>query len=80
MSELKKAISENIRLVFNNEQSFIDTFAESDQVGFVYSFFMGSSHHSCDFEWSNGGTVNMRIDGNKFEQWKSTLNKPTKRE
>tara|TARA_R110002020_G_scaffold296073_2_gene511721 strand:- start:425 stop:658 length:234 start_codon:yes stop_codon:yes gene_type:complete len=75
MSELKKEISKNIRFVFDNEQSFIDAFADSDQVGFVYSFYMGSSHHSCDFEWSNGGTINRRIDHNKFEAWKSELEK-----
>jgi len=75
MSKLKKEISKNISFVFDNEKSFIDEFAGSDQVGFVYSFFMGSSHHSCDFEWSNGGTVNRRIDYNKFEAWKTKLEK-----
>ncbi len=74
-NELKEDISKNIKLVFDNEQSFINEFADSDQVGFVYSFFMGSSHHSCDFEWSNGGTMNRRIDYNKFEAWKTKLEK-----
>ena len=71
--DLKLEISKNIQLVFDNEQSFIDEFADSDQVGFVYSFFMGSAHHSAEFEWSNGGTMNRKVNSDKFEDWKSKL-------
>lgn len=71
--DLKLEISKNIQLVFDNEQSFIDEFADSDQVGFVYSFFMGASHHSAEFEWSNGGTMNRKVNSDKFEDWKSKL-------
>lgn len=73
MSELTKEISKNIQFVFDNEQSFINEFAESDQIGMVYSFFMGSTMHTVKFEYGNGGVKSKFISSNKFDDWKDNL-------
>tara|TARA_R110002033_G_scaffold25265_2_gene58627 strand:+ start:1069 stop:1308 length:240 start_codon:yes stop_codon:yes gene_type:complete len=73
MSNLKKEISKNIQLVFDREQLFIEEFALSDQIGMVYSFFMGSDHHKVCFEYSNGGFIDRTISANDFDDWKAKL-------
>jgi len=71
MDSLRKQISKNIQYVFDNEQSFINEFAGTDQIGMVYSFFMGSTMHYVKFEYGNGGTTSKFISADKFAEWKA---------
>lgn len=74
MKNLEKQISENIKFVFDNEQSFINEFAGTEQIGMVYSFFMGSAMHYVKFEYGNGGTTSKFIAADKYNEWKESIN------
>lgn len=75
MSDLKLKISKNIKLVFDNEQSFIDEFANRQvvQIDGIYGFYMGSDHHLVKFEFEGIEVCEMVISNQNFDIWKSKL-------
>ena len=68
-------LSENIQLVFDNEESFINWFKKNDITEEIMNFYMGSAHHLVKSRLSNGCTEDSFIDSYKFETWKQSLNK-----
>lgn len=71
--KLTEEISKNIKLVFDNEESFIRSFFGHLENVDLHSFFMGSTTHFFEVEWHRGDVSNKRISNSSFIDWKSTL-------
>ena len=72
--ELKKEISKNIQLVFDNEESFAAEFLPLFALE-IFTFHMGSEHHAVKFNTDNHGSKTKYIHDLLFEEWKQSLNK-----
>lgn len=77
MSDLNKEISKNIQLVFDNEEYFIEEFADRQmvQINGIFAFYMGSQHHLVKFEFDDLEVCEIVVSNQNFEIWKSKLEK-----
>lgn len=75
MSELKKEISKNIQIVFDNEESFLEEFTSREivQIDGIYAFYMGSAHHLIIYEFEGIEVCHNVASSNDFDLWKSKL-------